>query len=434
MRLIWYVVFTVLISGIAFATGGDKPCAKCELQSQFLPASPFLQLFQQVQSTKGDNGDKTARWFCYWQYWFEDQSGKYTEHTFDEQLHSSRWAIKFEPANYCTVWNVYIDYSLKKNSPINKRDTLDIEFLEDNANFSRIFKTSYLINPYNPIKQFLLWPPPTGSLGKPIINTKRKFWISFKMRGLDVDTVIWKFRSPGKKPGSSIRFTGPASYQNASQVLGRQVDMVGAADLCIHVPIPVEMSLFFALATTEGVSLRWKTETETNNYGFEIYRAAERDGPWTRRGFVRGAGSTTQPRSYRFLDPWDTPTRENVYWYLLKQIDIDGTVTEYGPLRVTSITAPPLEFAIDAVFPNPLGNSVSGSKTTTLQYSVPFDADVTLRIVDALGRTVSTLVQGRTGQGTHNVYWNAEGLQPGTYFAQMQANGTMVTRKLVIVP
>ena len=35
-------------------------------------------------------------------------------------------------------------------------------------------------------------------------------------------------------------------------------------------PLPVELSSFSALVVGNTVKLNWKTETEVNNYGFEV--------------------------------------------------------------------------------------------------------------------------------------------------------------------
>ena len=48
----------------------------------------------------------------------------------------------------------------------------------------------------------------------------------------------------------------------------------GVYELNIDSPLPVELSLFTASSYEVIVQLNWRTETEVNNYGFEIERYA----------------------------------------------------------------------------------------------------------------------------------------------------------------
>ena len=58
--------------------------------------------------------------------------------------------------------------------------------------------------------------------------------------------------------------------------------------------LPVELSLFSAMPSADGVTLQWRTETETNNYGFDVERLKE--GSFYKVGFVRGNGTTVMPQ------------------------------------------------------------------------------------------------------------------------------------------
>ena len=49
------------------------------------------------------------------------------------------------------------------------------------------------------------------------------------------------------------------------------------------------------------------------------------------------------------------------------------------------------------------------------------------------GREVITLVDGEMANGEHQVTFDATGLPTGVYFYQLQANGWMVTRKMILL-
>jgi len=49
------------------------------------------------------------------------------------------------------------------------------------------------------------------------------------------------------------------------------------------------------------VLLFWTTQSEANNFGFEVQRKGVR-GEFEEVGFIQGAGTTSQPQSYLFSE------------------------------------------------------------------------------------------------------------------------------------
>ncbi|MCZ6701823.1 MAG: hypothetical protein O6940_02150, partial [Ignavibacteria bacterium] len=86
--------------------------------------------------------------------------------------------------------------------------------------------------------------------------------------------------------------------------------------------LPVELAFFAATLNANNVELRWRTESEVNNYGFDIERYKE-NMEWNKIGFVEGQGNSNAPKQYNFSDT-DINQSGN-YYYRLKQIDNDGT-------------------------------------------------------------------------------------------------------------
>jgi hypothetical protein len=95
--------------------------------------------------------------------------------------------------------------------------------------------------------------------------------------------------------------------------------------------------------------------------------------------------------------------------------------------------APPARIATFAA-PNPFRTE------TTLEFAVPAPGPVRLRLFDASGRLIATLVNTAVSEaGTTEVPWhgrlaNGSALPPGLYFLQLTANGESVTRRLVRIP
>lgn len=113
-------------------------------------------------------------------------------------------------------------------------------------------------------------------------------------------------------------------------------------------PLPVELTAFEARSRDGLVQLRWKTESEIQNFGFEIQRSDGGDA-WEARGFVPGDGDRHTPRWYEFTD---TAMGEScLLRYRLRQIDRDGSAT-FSPVRSVGLT-PAEGLIIGAPWPQP---------------------------------------------------------------------------------
>ena len=58
---------------------------------------------------------------------------------------------------------------------------------------------------------------------------------------------------------------------------------------------------------------------------------------------------------------------------------------------------------------------------------------VTLKVFDALGREVATLVEAQQSAGRYKVTFDASNLSSGVYFYMLQAGNLVDTKKLLLV-
>jgi hypothetical protein len=174
--------------------------------------------------------------------------------------------------------------------------------------------------------------------------------------------------------------------------------------------IPVELTSFVANNDRNNVTLNWATATEVNNNGFQIERKLNGTNEWTNLSFVSGKGTTTERNNYSYMDK---SLNVGKYSYRLKQVDFDGTF-EYSPTIEVDVNAPN-EFTLYQNYPNPFNPS------TTIEYSLPEKADVTISIYTALGELVTTLVNGTVESGYQKVTFNATSFTSGTYIYQIKA-------------
>jgi hypothetical protein len=78
-------------------------------------------------------------------------------------------------------------------------------------------------------------------------------------------------------------------------------------------------------------------------------------------------------------------------------------------------------------FPNPV------STGTSIFFTVPANGFTLLRVYDMAGKEIATLVKGDMTTGTHMAHFNASSLAPGMYAYRLEQNGTVVTRKMMVV-
>ena len=101
------------------------------------------------------------------------------------------------------------------------------------------------------------------------------------------------------------------------------------------------------------------------------------------------------------------------YSYRLKQIDNDGKYKYSNIINVT-VDNIPTKFTLDQNYPNPF------NPTTTINFALPVQSNVTLTIYNSLGQKVATLVNGVYSAGNHSVNFNASRLSSGVYIYRLQ--------------
>jgi hypothetical protein len=193
----------------------------------------------------------------------------------------------------------------------------------------------------------------------------------------------------------------------------------------IEPPLPVELYSFEAINFGKEVKLNWITATESNNKGFEIERRTQGDShadAWINIGFVAGSGTTVNTQSYSFSD-------KNIgsggYLYRLKQINYDGTF-EYS--KILSVTVmPQFSYKLEQNYPNPFNPS------TMINFSVKENVFVLLKIYDALGSEIATLISEDRPAGDYKINFNAAAYSSGTYFCVLRAGNFVQTKKMLLV-
>ena len=115
----------------------------------------------------------------------------------------------------------------------------------------------------------------------------------------------------------------------------------------------------------------------------------------------------------------------------------EAIIVDGGPLSPEELKRLPLEPGGVRPPPNPstLRSETEGTigPRTTIRYMLPDRLPVSLRLYDALGRLVSTLVDAEEGPGGHEVSIDAGSLQSGVYYYRLIAGPYSENRKLMVV-
>lgn len=107
----------------------------------------------------------------------------------------------------------------------------------------------------------------------------------------------------------------------------------------------------------------------------------------------------------------------------------NGAVARYEG-TVTSINGNlqnPTKFILEQNYPNPF------NPTTTINYEIPIESKVTLKIYDLLGNEIMTLVNEIKNAGRYETSFDATSLASGIYFYKLDAGNNSEIKKLILL-
>ncbi len=228
---------------------------------------------------------------------------------------------------------------------------------------------------------------------------------------------------------------------NIAYNAGTTIDVGAGADICADAIIingtytgggticsgalPVSLSSFtFGIVNKRDVMLSWVTEWEVNNSGFDIERKKSgNEGIWQKTGFVTGSGTTNEPKMYSYKDE---KLSAGKYEYRLKQVDFNGGY-EYFSLADAVDISPPKNFELGQNYPNP------GNPKSKINFELPVEGRVTIKIYDITGREVITLLDEIRKADYYTIEFNGINLASGVYFYRIESGIYKDTKKMILV-
>ncbi len=103
------------------------------------------------------------------------------------------------------------------------------------------------------------------------------------------------------------------------------------------------------------------------------------------------------------------------------------TINLVGSTAVTDKSFPS-NFKLYQNYPNPFNPS------TTINFTLPNEASVTLTVFNSLGQKVALLLNNiRKSSGAHSIVFDASGFPSGTYIYRLQVNNKILTNKMILL-
>lgn len=95
--------------------------------------------------------------------------------------------------------------------------------------------------------------------------------------------------------------------------------------------------------------------------------------------------------------------------------------------KIETENSKPNAFALGDNYPNPF------NPTTKINYELPENANVSLKVFDITGKEVASLVNGNQNAGKYTVAWNASQYSSGIYFYKIVAKDFVKVKKMTLV-
>jgi hypothetical protein len=182
--------------------------------------------------------------------------------------------------------------------------------------------------------------------------------------------------------------------------------------LRIYVATPAVVSPVRTTDEPRDVTLIWRRSAPATSYRVQVA---------TDSLFSSLVADTTVADTLVHLNPLAAYT--SYYWHVSAVDSMGSSVNSPATpfttgsqiLAVETRHERPRDFELSQNYPNPFNPS------TTIRYRLPKSAYVSLKIYDALGRLVTTLVDGVQAPMSYRIQWDGSAVSSGVYFCSMYA-------------
>jgi hypothetical protein len=186
--------------------------------------------------------------------------------------------------------------------------------------------------------------------------------------------------------------------------------------------LPIELASFTGFADDGGAaSLEWITASEENAAGFSVEHAPPTEG-FREAAYIAASGFRQSEQTYHHRVDNLSP---GMHQFRLLMIDLDGT-SSYSPV-VEVVVELKNSVEITSAYPNPFNRSCQ------LAVTAASDQDVSIDIVDLLGREVKRI----TGRAMAMVPWrvtvDGSDLPAGSYLLKISGENFVRSSSITVV-
>ncbi len=204
-------------------------------------------------------------------------------------------------------------------------------------------------------------------------------------------------------------------------------------------PSKANFNFGFDQVVGQPIKMHW-TDNVNPNVTYQIWRTYKGDpvGPTEIATVQRGVQTYTD-YDYTFTS---TYTDKLLYYDVREYYSVEGTTSDpaweavYGSgggitpkasVSPDSIMSGEIKDYSLACYPNPFNPS------TTINFQLPKDGFVALKVFDIVGNEVKTLVNGYRAAGNYSVNFDASNLSSGIYFYQIKTNNYFAVKKMMLL-
>ncbi|MGE5314329.1 MAG: fibronectin type III domain-containing protein [Acidobacteriota bacterium] len=232
-------------------------------------------------------------------------------------------------------------------------------------------------------------------------------WVSYTVTGLIKNTIYyWRVKAASGEnvsPWSKV-WKFETRYAKPSQV-----ELVDPPDGYITV--------------TDSVNLVWRPATPGITY-YEVELS----------GGIPLTGIQTADTAITYHYPANTIVSAPIAWRVRAR-NSSTYIGDYSLSRAFTRSATavaeqeelPKKFALSNAYPNPCNPS------TTIAFELPASGFVTLKIFNALGTVVASIIDGELNCGRYSCEWNAAEMPSGVYFYRLTAGNHTETKRLMLL-
>jgi hypothetical protein len=174
---------------------------------------------------------------------------------------------------------------------------------------------------------------------------------------------------------------------------------------------------------SSSVTFNWTSSLpEVTHYWFEIDTTAQFNNPFIDSLIVSTEYTYDQLEAYKTYY-WRVKAKNQRCWGEFGEVNSFNVVF----LSVDDNSALPKKFRLAQNHPNPFNPS------TTIQFDLPVESNVKLKVFNILGKEVATLIDGKQEAGYKTIEFDATQLSSGVYLYRLQTDTFTETKKLLLL-